>query len=73
MNVSFYNLSIMSKYIFVTGGDTGLIRNLYDALSTDKEGKDITSLEASIESHLMAFAAEKSRLNKGELIHIEHK
>ncbi|MBQ8029307.1 MAG: hypothetical protein IJ262_07885 [Clostridia bacterium] len=40
------------------GGDIGLIKNLAkDELRTD--------ISVSIESHLMAFAAEESRLNSG--------
>ena len=55
------------------GGDHGLISNLYDVLTCGKNNKYTTSLEVSIESHLMAFAAEKSRLDNGKLIKIEHK
>lgn len=52
------------------GGDAGIIKGLYDMLT----GKmaELTTLAASIESHLMGFAAEKSRLAGGELIKIEH-
>ena len=48
------------------GGDTGLIDAFYDALCED--GTPSTTLEASIESHLMAFAAEESRLENGKCI-----
>ena len=46
------------------GGDYYLIEELYEALS----GKDnpATSLEASIESHLMGIYAEKSRIKNGK-------
>jgi len=48
------------------GGDGGLIAALYNALI---EGKTTgTTLTASIESHLMAFAAEESRLKKGKRV-----
>lgn len=36
----------------------------------DGEENPETSLEKSIESHLMGIAAEKSRLNGGELVKI---
>ena len=49
------------------GGDEGLIDSLYD-LFNGKTSSDATSLRVSIESHLLAFDAEKSRLHHGELI-----
>ena len=48
------------------GGDMGLVNAFYQALLFD--GNLCTTLESSIESHLMAFAAEESRLNDGEKI-----
>ena len=42
------------------GGDVMLIRNLYEVLSGTADGT--TTLEASIESHLMGIYAEKSRI-----------
>ena len=50
------------------GGDFGIISSLYDMLNGT--APESTSLEASIESHLMGIAAEKSRINGGELIKI---
>lgn len=50
------------------GGDSGLIHQLYDILS-DKVANE-TSLEASIESHLMGICAEKSRQKGGKLIYL---
>ena len=50
------------------GGDYYLINELYDILTGN--GKSSTSLEASIESHLMGIAAEQSRLQGGELIYV---
>ena len=46
------------------GGDVNLIKEFYDMLS-GKENTS-TSLESSIESHLMGIYAEKSRLADGE-------
>ncbi len=48
------------------GGDFYIINELYDILNG--KGKSSTSLEASIESHLMGICAEESRLRDGELI-----
>ncbi len=53
------------------GGDHRMIDALYEVLSGNAQGAD-TSLECSIESHLMAIAAEKSRLNGGECIKIHN-
>ena len=50
------------------GGDFYLINELYDILTG--KGKASTSLEASIESHLMGICAEESRLKGGELIYV---
>lgn len=52
------------------GGDQKIIQNLYPML----EGKtdQATSLEASIESHLMGICAEESRLQGGALIYIHN-
>ena len=52
------------------GGDEGIIRGLYENLISVHDGS--TTLEASIESHLMSFAAEESRVNGGKLIKIKH-
>ena len=50
------------------GGDLGIIQSFYDMLS----GKSVieTSLSKSVESHLMALMAEKSRLENGKLIEV---
>ena len=52
------------------GGDAGIVKGLYNLLTGNAEGG--TTLEASIESHLMGFAAEESRLAGGKLIKIKH-
>ena len=51
------------------GGDFFMMNNLYKELNGEK-AEGITYLDVSIESHLMSFAAEKSRLNKGCVIEI---
>lgn len=53
---------------FHGGGDKGLVDALYDALIG--EASDKTSLEESAESHLIAIAAEKSRMLGGALVSV---
>lgn len=53
------------------GGDDGVIDAFYKALCGD--GKIATSLEASVESHLMALCAEKSRLHGGKKIRVHNR
>lgn len=48
-----------------SGGDYHMMRQLWNVLN-GLEGKGITYLNVSIESHLMSFAAERSRLNGGQ-------
>ena len=48
------------------GGDIGLVNAFYQALLSQENL--CTTLESSIESHLMAFAAEESRLHDGEKV-----
>jgi hypothetical protein len=50
------------------GGDFYLIKEMYDMLQGN--AKSTTSLEASIESHLIGICAEESRLQGGKLIHV---
>ncbi|MBP5210051.1 MAG: Gfo/Idh/MocA family oxidoreductase [Clostridia bacterium] len=52
------------------GGDDGLVSALYDML-TDRSPA-LTSLAASVESHYIAYAAEKSRLKGGKPVRIKH-
>lgn len=49
------------------GGDIGMINALYATLSGEKNAAD-TSLENSIESHIMAIAAEDSRVSDGKVV-----
>ena len=49
------------------GGDDGIVDALYAVLAGEKCEAD-TSLENSIESHIMAIAAEDSRLNGGKCV-----
>ena len=50
------------------GGDQGLINSLYDMLCGNTT--EVTSFEASVESHLIGICAEESRLKGGELIYV---
>lgn len=47
------------------GGDLGLVTSFLQLLETGSAGADVTTLETSIESHLIALGAEASRLNNG--------
>lgn len=51
------------------GGDYYMMNSLYKELN-GKKGEGITYLDVSIESHLMSFAAESSRLNGGKTVKI---
>jgi len=60
--------SLVSPCCSHGGGDFSMIRSLYDIL----EGNDCesTSLEESMESHFIGFAAEKSRLSDGKVVKV---
>ena len=51
------------------GGDHGIINDMYNVMQSDNTLE--TSLEASVESHYMAIAAEESRLNEGRLVFLD--
>ncbi|MCQ2796719.1 MAG: Gfo/Idh/MocA family oxidoreductase [Bacilli bacterium] len=48
------------------GGDAGLVKALYEILTGHADAS--TALASSIESHLMCYAAEESRLKNGQVI-----
>ena len=50
------------------GGDYCIVSDIYRILSGEGEAR--TSLESAIESHLMAIAAEESRLSGGKLVYV---
>lgn len=50
------------------GGDDGIMRQFLSDLRERRFEGNLTSAEASLESHLMAFAAERSRLRGGEVV-----
>lgn len=51
------------------GGDYCMMNSIYKTLNGEK-ASGITYLDVSLESHLMCFAAEESRLNKGKTVEI---
>jgi len=44
------------------GGDSGIVRSFVQFVAGNYTGKSITDIDTSIESHLIAFAAEEARL-----------
>ncbi|MBB6632915.1 Gfo/Idh/MocA family protein [Cohnella thailandensis] len=50
------------------GGDEGIMRRFLSDLREGNHSRTLTSAQTSLESHLMAFAAEESRLNKGAVV-----
>lgn len=52
------------------GGDFNLMNDLINFMTTGKKSPSITSIDVSVESHLLAFAAEKSRITN-ETIHMD--
>ncbi len=53
------------------GGDYGLVRDFVQAVSRHDPSLLTSTIDASMESHLMAFAAEESRLAGGKLVEID--
>ena len=52
------------------GGDYYLYRDFIDYITTDKESVTRTTIDESIESHVIGFKAEESRLNGGKVIEL---
>ena len=52
------------------GGDNGIINALYDILCGNTTAE--TTLDASIESHLMGIRAEESRLQGGKSLKVHN-
>lgn len=53
------------------GSDHFMMQNIYNVLNGEK-AEGVTYLDVSIESHLMSFAAERSRLNEGQTEKIKY-
>ncbi|NEW04986.1 Gfo/Idh/MocA family oxidoreductase [Paenibacillus sp. SYP-B3998] len=54
-----------------SGGDAGIVRSFLREVRSYAGGESSSSASASVRSHLMAFAAEESRLNQGKPVEIE--
>ena len=52
------------------GGDDGIIRELYEYLSDSYDGFRAADIDASVENHFIAFAAEQSR-REGTVVNVE--
>ena len=53
------------------GGDNGIVRTFLREIQFGNTAGGVSSASASVRSHLMAFAAEDSRLNEGQSIQID--
>ena len=53
------------------GGDLGIIRQFLRDLRRHDKTESLTSARESLHSHMMAFAAEESRLNGGQVVELE--
>ena len=53
------------------GGDVRMIEQFYDYIVNDKVSPSITDLAVSLESHYIALAAERSRLEQGKMISLK--
>jgi predicted dehydrogenase len=54
-----------------SGGDKGIIRSFLRDIENTGENESISSASVSLRSHLMAFAAEESRLDNGNPINLD--
>jgi len=52
------------------GGDEGIVRSFLKEMREYQGGEGLTGASASVRSHLMAFAAERSRLQNGQPVDI---
>ena len=55
------------------GGDWGLVHDFVQAISQQDASLLSTRIEDSMESHLMAFKGEESRLNGGKVMEMDLK
>ena len=53
------------------GGDEGIVRTFLREVQYGSNENSISSVSASVRSHMMAFAAEESRLNQGQSINLD--
>jgi predicted dehydrogenase len=52
------------------GGDSGIVRSFIDQVRNAGSKEGLTSASVSVRSHMIAFAAEESRLNGGQVIEL---
>ena len=52
------------------GGDYGIMHDFVQAVSQQDVSLLTSNIEASMESHLMGFKAEESRLNGGKVVEL---
>ena len=52
------------------GGDRGIVNSLYDYIANDCPKENLSEIEISTKNHLIAFAAEKSRV-EGKIINLK--
>jgi len=52
------------------GGDSGIVNSLYDYIANDYPKENLSEIEISTKNHLIAFAAEKSRV-EGKIINLK--
>ncbi|MBP1963047.1 Gfo/Idh/MocA family protein [Paenibacillus aceris] len=53
------------------GGDSGIVRSFLSEIRNFAGGESLTSASASVRSHMMAFAAEHSRLHNGKSVELD--
>lgn len=53
------------------GGDAGIMRGIYDVYRNNVVSKSLSSIDVSVESHLVALAAEESRVNGGQVVDMD--
>lgn len=53
------------------GGDVRMLEQFTDYVMAEKRSMSITDLRTSLESHFIAFAAEKSRIRGGEVVSLK--
>lgn len=53
------------------GGDNGIVQTLLKSIDAVHGNESLSSATVSLQSHLMAFAAEESRLDKGRSIELD--
>ena len=52
------------------GGDVGIVESLYDYVANDIVTTQLSTIDISVKNHIIAFAAEKSRV-EGTVVDIK--